>query len=232
MESRIIPAGENAWLIELPERLDAEVNERAIGIAAAVERASLPDVTDVVVGYRSVMVYRRSAVRFAGCRRARGWTRSSQSRHRRTLCVGHKVEVPVCYGGKLRPGPRGPGRIRELFGRASHRDARECRVSRVRRRVRARLRVHGAGRSSDFSAAAHVAAAEGSCRIGCGRGGTDGCVSGRNPGRMASDRANTREAVRSHARQSVSLSSWRSGALPSDRRRRVSPIRRMWDRVE
>ncbi len=57
MESRIIPAGENAWLIELPERLDAEVNERAIGIAAAVERASLPDVTDVVVGYRSVMVY-------------------------------------------------------------------------------------------------------------------------------------------------------------------------------
>src|SRR5258705_8111817 len=53
---RILPAGDSAWLIELPERIDAAVNTRAIQIARAVEAAGLP-VTDVVVGYRSVMVY-------------------------------------------------------------------------------------------------------------------------------------------------------------------------------
>ena len=40
----------------MPDRLDIEVNSRAIEIAAAVEQSNLP-ITDVVVGYRSVMVY-------------------------------------------------------------------------------------------------------------------------------------------------------------------------------
>ena len=56
MNVRILPAGDAAWLIELPDRIDALVNTRAIQIAHAIERAALP-VTDVVVGYRSVMVY-------------------------------------------------------------------------------------------------------------------------------------------------------------------------------
>ena len=49
-------AGDSGWLIELPERVDADVNRRAIQIARAVEQAGLP-VSDTVVGYRSVMVY-------------------------------------------------------------------------------------------------------------------------------------------------------------------------------
>ena len=53
---RILPAGDSAWLIELPERIDILVNAQAIRIAHNVEAAGLP-VTDVVVGYRSVMVY-------------------------------------------------------------------------------------------------------------------------------------------------------------------------------
>ena len=56
MECRVLPAGDSGWLVELPDRLDIEVNSRAIEIAAAVEQSKLP-VTDVVVGYRSVMVY-------------------------------------------------------------------------------------------------------------------------------------------------------------------------------
>ncbi|NUR55065.1 MAG: 5-oxoprolinase subunit PxpB [Acidobacteria bacterium] len=57
MDARLVPAGDAAWLIELPERLDAAVNARAIDIAARVTRAKIPVVRDVVVGFRSVMVY-------------------------------------------------------------------------------------------------------------------------------------------------------------------------------
>src|SRR5690349_10605906 len=56
MEFRVIPAGDSGWLVELPDRVDIEVNTRAIEIAKAVEQSDLP-ATDVVVGYRSVMVY-------------------------------------------------------------------------------------------------------------------------------------------------------------------------------
>ena len=56
MVSASCPPAIRRWLIELPERIDAAVNARAIRIARAVEAAGLP-VTDVVVGYRSVMVY-------------------------------------------------------------------------------------------------------------------------------------------------------------------------------
>ena len=56
MIARVLPAGDSAWLVELPERIDPDVNARAIEIARAVEQSALPFI-DVVVGYRSVMVY-------------------------------------------------------------------------------------------------------------------------------------------------------------------------------
>ena len=56
MNTRILPAGDTAWLIELPERIDPAVNTRAIEIARAIEASDLP-VSDLVVGYRSVMVF-------------------------------------------------------------------------------------------------------------------------------------------------------------------------------
>jgi KipI family sensor histidine kinase inhibitor len=102
MDSRIISAGETAWLIELPERLDPEVNERAIEIAAAVEQASLPDVTDVVVGYRSVMVYVDPLSDHRLATRSRlDEIVARRSQKKQTL--GGNVEVPVCYGGAYGP---------------------------------------------------------------------------------------------------------------------------------
>jgi len=101
MDIRILPAGDSAWLIELPERIDAAVNERAIQIARAIERQHL-SVTDVVVGYRTVMAYfdpldantrdlerglREIAVSPAGDAEA-SWA---------------SVEVPVCYDGPFGP---------------------------------------------------------------------------------------------------------------------------------
>jgi hypothetical protein len=49
MEFSVRAAGDSGWLIELPERIDPDVNTRAIRIARAVEQAGLP-VADVVVG--------------------------------------------------------------------------------------------------------------------------------------------------------------------------------------
>src|SRR6516225_5908993 len=98
---RIQPAGDSAWLVELPERIDAAVNERAIQIARAIDRQSLP-VTDVVVGYRSVMAYFNPLD-----------PSTADLEHRlRAIAAGPpagasvgglSVEVPVCYDGTYGP---------------------------------------------------------------------------------------------------------------------------------
>lgn len=101
MEVRILPAGDSAWLIELPERIDAAVNTRAIQIARAVERAGLPT-TDVVVGYRSVMVYIDPlSERAAGIERRLEDIATAPSAS--GAMTGALVDVPVCYGGPYGP---------------------------------------------------------------------------------------------------------------------------------
>jgi inhibitor of KinA len=54
---RIVPAGESALIVEFEERIDPEINARAIFCAQAVEAARVPGVLDVVPTYRSVAVY-------------------------------------------------------------------------------------------------------------------------------------------------------------------------------
>jgi KipI family sensor histidine kinase inhibitor len=116
MDFRILPAGDAAWLIELPERIDPEVNERAIQIARTIENLSnlqpptsnlrsptsdLP-VRDVVVGYRSVMVFIDPLDQ-----RASGIDRRlhqiAESPSDKTAAAGALVEVPVCYDGAYGP---------------------------------------------------------------------------------------------------------------------------------
>jgi len=100
--TRVLPAGDAAWLIELPERLDAEVNARAIEIAAQIEEASISGVTDVVVGYRTVMVY-------VDPRRAE-WNGTRQTLEdivtqspERVASRTRLVDLPICYGGAFGP---------------------------------------------------------------------------------------------------------------------------------
>ena len=101
MEVRILPAGDSAWLIELPERIDAAVNTLAIQIARAIERAGLPT-TDVVVGYRSVMVYIDPlSERAAGIERRLEDIATAPSAA--GDMTGALVDVPVCYGGPYGP---------------------------------------------------------------------------------------------------------------------------------
>lgn len=102
MECRVVPAGDSGWLIELPDRLDAEVNARAIEIAREIDGANLSGVTDIVVGYRTVMVYVDPLTTSS----------TSMNQHLHAIALrpapagvvhGELVEVPVCYGGPYGP---------------------------------------------------------------------------------------------------------------------------------
>lgn len=95
MMTRVLPAGDSAWLIELPERIDPGINARAVAIARAVEHAALP-VTDVVVGYRSVMVYVDPLAREADRIQA-ALEGIAAAPHADAVDAGRDVEVPVCY---------------------------------------------------------------------------------------------------------------------------------------
>jgi KipI family sensor histidine kinase inhibitor len=97
-----VPAGDAAWLVELPERLDPVVNARAIDIASRVTGARLPFVLDVVVGYRSVMVYVDPMAKGAGTIAGRLRSIASE-RAGDTLARGASIEVPVCYSGVFGP---------------------------------------------------------------------------------------------------------------------------------
>jgi KipI family sensor histidine kinase inhibitor len=95
MIARVLPAGDSAWLVELPERIDPVVNARAIEIARAVEQSALP-VTDVVVGYRSVMVYVDPLAPGAAGTAALLETIAAAPSVE-TATEGTIVDVPVCY---------------------------------------------------------------------------------------------------------------------------------------
>ena len=103
MESRIVPAGDAAWLIELPERIDPAVNARAIAIAARSRRPRLP------ASATSSSATDRSMVYFdplrTDCRRveAAPARRSRPRRRRRMPSPARTSSVPVCYGGEFGP---------------------------------------------------------------------------------------------------------------------------------
>lgn len=101
MEFRVLAAGDAGWLVELPERIDAEVNTRAIQIARAIEQSDIP-FTDVVVGYRSVMVYVDPLAGQASTIERR-LAEIASAPPVSAAAQGALVEVPVCYDG-----PHGP----------------------------------------------------------------------------------------------------------------------------
>jgi KipI family sensor histidine kinase inhibitor len=95
MTARVLAAGDSAWLVELPERIDPEVNARAIAIARAIEAAALP-VTDVVVGYRSVMVF-VDPLADAAAGVPGALERIAAHPIVGAATTGDRIDVPVCY---------------------------------------------------------------------------------------------------------------------------------------
>ena len=103
MDCRIVPAGDSAWLIELPDRLDTGVNARAIDIAARIEAERLSAVSDVVIGYRTVMVYVRPLHESAPAVVPALERIVAEDRRIEATDNPVTVTIPVCYGGSFGP---------------------------------------------------------------------------------------------------------------------------------
>jgi len=99
--ARIVAAGDAAWLIELENRLDADVNARAIAIGRAVRASGLAGLRDVVAGYRSVAVYLDPAAAAADA--VEQLTAVAGAAAAEPEETGRVIEVPVCYGGSFGP---------------------------------------------------------------------------------------------------------------------------------
>jgi inhibitor of KinA len=98
--ARIVAAGDSALVAELEERIDAEVNAKAIALAEAVVAAALPGVRDIVPTYRSVAVY------FDPLRVDYDALLAALERGDRAPAASTAaslVRIPVCYGGELGP---------------------------------------------------------------------------------------------------------------------------------
>jgi inhibitor of KinA len=102
MNARVVPAGDAALVVELEERIDPDVNARAIAIAELLQAARLPGVRDIVPTFRSVAVMfdplrvDYDAVLACVERSARQATSASAAGHA-------PVRIPVCYDHDLGP---------------------------------------------------------------------------------------------------------------------------------
>lgn len=97
---RISEAGDSALLLELDEVINVSVNAQAIEVAAAVRRAGLPGIRDVISTYRSV------AVHFDPLSLDIETLRDTLARAAETppaIGEGKTVVIPVQYGGDMGP---------------------------------------------------------------------------------------------------------------------------------
>ena len=99
---RIVAAGDSAVVLEFEERIDPDVNARAVQVAEAIQAAGLPGVRDVVPTYRSVAVY-FDPLRTEFDALARCLEREAAAARPESAAAGAPVRIPVCYGGTFGP---------------------------------------------------------------------------------------------------------------------------------
>ena len=97
---RVREAGDAGLLLELEPVIDAAVNARAIGIAAALRRRALDGIRDIVPTYRSVAIHFDPSL--ATPSRLRD-ALTQAVREGQEIHEGRLIEVPVIYGGEHGP---------------------------------------------------------------------------------------------------------------------------------
>lgn len=102
MDLRVVPAGDAALRVELPDRIDPAISDRAVALANAVRRECAGDVRDVVIGYSTVTVY-FDPLHVAADLLERQITRLAHAEAAASASAGTLVDVPVCYGGEEGP---------------------------------------------------------------------------------------------------------------------------------
>lgn len=118
---RIVPAGDSALVVEFEERIDPDVNARAICCAEAIQAAGFAGVRDVVPTYRSVAVY-FDPLRTDGDALMQRLHKEAEQPLPPVPAARTPVRIPVCYGGDLGP---------DLSGVASFAGMQEADVVRV-----------------------------------------------------------------------------------------------------
>ena len=98
---RLVHAGDSVIVAELADRIDERVNARAIRLAAAIARADLRGVRDIVPTYRSVAVYydplRTDLARLSDLLSIEAPVTDPEDQERRRRRPA--VRIPVRYGG-------------------------------------------------------------------------------------------------------------------------------------
>ena len=98
---RIVAAGDGAWVIEWPARIDPAVSARAVALADRVRQVH-PAVRDAVVGYCTVTVYFDPLQREVSDLEA-NLHRLIGDLPEATPAAGAQIDVDVCYGGEFGP---------------------------------------------------------------------------------------------------------------------------------
>src|SRR4030095_1450359 len=100
--SRIVAAGDAAWLVEWPARIDPAVSARAVALAKTIKHHHGDTVRDVVVGYCSVTAY-FDPLQTDGNELATQIRQLALHLDDGALTEGKLVEVEVCYGDEFGP---------------------------------------------------------------------------------------------------------------------------------
>jgi inhibitor of KinA len=99
---RVVAAGDSTLIVELADRLDAAVNDRAVSLADALTAARIAGVRDVVPTFRTVAIH-FDPLQIDQDRlmeRVRGEAVAKPVGPPRAADV---IRVPVCYGGEYGP---------------------------------------------------------------------------------------------------------------------------------
>lgn len=99
---QIVPAGDAALIVQFAERIDPEINARAIAMAEALRALPLPGLLDVVPTFRSVAIYfdplQTERDRLVERLRALASVEPQPVREAEAL-----IRIPVRYGGEFGP---------------------------------------------------------------------------------------------------------------------------------
>src|SRR5690242_18567242 len=98
---RIVPAGDSAWLVEWPARIEPAISARAVLFADRVRDLD-PAVRDVVVGYCTATVY-FDPLRVAPEVLERELRQIATNISPGENVGGAEIDVDVCYGAEFGP---------------------------------------------------------------------------------------------------------------------------------
>jgi inhibitor of KinA len=99
---RIVAAGDSALVVEFEERIDPEINARAVALAERLHADPVSGVRDVVPTYRSVAVY-FDPLRTAHDALMARLEREAAAPMPPARPVHDALRLPVCYGGEFGP---------------------------------------------------------------------------------------------------------------------------------